>query len=312
MKPNDPLSDVLRVLGAKSARCTRLEATGEWALAFPAITRLKFVALVRGNCWIRLPDRPPQHLVEGDVFLIRSTAYTVASGPNVTPIDGSVLYAQPGSDVVRLGGDETMMIGGGMVLSDNSAGFVLDALPPFLRIECASPLAATVARMLDLLQAEVGCGRLGETLVTLRLAELLMVEAIRAYVADQGASCVGWIGALGDRQIGKALHLMHGQVNHPWTVASLAAEAGMSRSAFSQRFSNRVGRPPMEYLTQWRMVRARQRLSENGADVAGVAREVGYTSQSAFGHAFKRVFGHSPRWRGSSRLQEPPQERNVV
>lgn len=296
----DPLSDVLRVLGARSARCTRLEATGEWALAFPAITRLKFVAVVRGTCWICLPYRPPQHLAEGDVFLIGAIAYTVASDPDVTPIDGSVLYAQPGTDVVRLGGDETVMLGGGMALSDDSAGFVLDALPQFLRIERASPTAAAVARTLDLLQAEVGCGRLGETLVTLRLAELLLVEAIRAYVADQGASCVGWIGALSDRRIGEALRLMHGQVAHPWTVASLAAEAGMSRSAFSQRFATLVGRPPMEYLTHWRMVRARERLSEDGADVAGVARDVGYMSQSAFGHAFKRVFGHSPRWGRSS------------
>jgi AraC-type DNA-binding domain-containing proteins len=299
MNAIDPLSDVLRVLGAKTARCTRLEATGEWALAFPAITRLKFVALVRGTCWICLADRPPQHLAEGDVFLIGAIAYTVASGSDVTPIDGSVLYAQPGTDVVRLGGDETVMLGGGMALSDDSAGFVLDALPQFLRIERASPTAAAAAQTLDLLQGEVGRGRLGETLVTLRLAELLLVEAIRAYVADQGASCVGWIGALGDRRVGEALRLMHGQVAHPWTVASLAAEAGMSRSAFSQRFAAFVGRPPMEYLTHWRMVRARERLNENGADVAAVARDVGYMSQSAFGHAFKRVFGHSPR-RGRS------------
>ncbi len=136
---------------------------------------------------------------------------------------------------------------------------------------------------------------MGGALITTRLAEVLLVEAIRAYVAEQGESCAGWIGALADRQIGKALRLMHGEVRHPWTVASLAARVGMSRSAFSARFVSRVGRPPLGYLTYWRMMLARELLSRPGADAANIAFEVGYSSQSAFGHAFKRAFGYSPK-----------------
>jgi transcriptional regulator GlxA family with amidase domain len=149
--------------------------------------------------------------------------------------------------------------------------------------------------MLDLLEAEVGHTRPGAALVTIRLAEVLLVEAIRAYIADQGETCAGWIGALGDRQIGEALRLMHGEVGFPWTVASLATRVGMSRSAFSARFVSRVGQPPLEYLTQWRMMLARRLLDAGNTDVASVALRVGYVSQSAFGHAFRRTFGHSPR-----------------
>ena len=294
-RPSDPLSEVLSLLGARSVRRTRLEASGDWALAFPARARLKFVAMLRGTCWVLLPDHPPQSLAQGDVFLIGDTSYAVANGPDVVPVDGAALYAPPNGDVVRLGGDDTVMLGGGIDFADEGIGFLLDALPRFLRIERTSSSAGSVARTLDLLENEVGRGRLGEALVTMRLAEVLVVEAIRAYVADQGESCVGWIGALGDHQIGQALRLMHGEVNRHWTVASLAARVGMSRSAFSARFASRVGRPPLDYLTQWRMLLARQLLRANGQDVASIAREVGYTSQSAFGHAFRRAFGHSPR-----------------
>lgn len=290
----DPLSDVLSALEVRSLRRTRLEASGSWALAFPARARLKFVALLRGMCWVLLPDQPPHRLAAGDVFLIGDGPYTVASAPDVMPADGLALYSEPGRDVARLGGDETVMLGGGIVFSDAGTDFLLEGLPGFLKIEGSSPSASAVTRTLGLLEAEVGQGRLGEALVTKRLAEVLLVEAIRSYVADQGESCVGWIGALGDRRIGEALRLMHGDVASPWTVASLAAHVGMSRSAFSSRFTARVGRPPLDYLTHWRMMLARKILGEGSADVASVALRVGYLSQSAFGHAFKRTFGRSP------------------
>ncbi|ARO27450.1 bacterial regulatory helix-turn-helix s, AraC family protein (plasmid) [Rhizobium sp. TAL182] len=298
MNRSDPLSDVLTALGARSGGRTRLEASGDWSLSFPEKERLKLVAVLRGKCWILLPDHPPQHLTEGDVFLIGSAAHVVASNPELTPIDGAALYAESGRDVVRLGGDETVLMGGSITFASAEANFVLDALPRFLLIGGASGAATAVSRTLELLDGEVGRNRIGGSLVTTRLAEVLFVEAIRAYVAEQGDACVGWIGALADRQIGEALRVIHGETKRPWTVATLAARVGMSRSAFSARFARRVGRPPLEYLTYWRMLLARQWLSEPAADIARIASEVGYLSQSAFGHAFKRTFGHTPRSQG--------------
>jgi len=299
-KPSrDPLSNVLSVLGARSVRGTRLEASGDWALSFQGRGRLKFVAIVRGQCWLLLPDTAPEALKEGDVFLLSNTPYTVASDPEMQPVDGMPLYEPPGQDIVRLGdGGETVMVGGGSAFADGEAAFILEALPAFLRVDRASPGAGAVARTLALLEAEVGDGRLGASLVTERLAEILLVEAIRAYVGTGAADRVGWIAALSDHRIGAALRLMHSEVARPWTASTLAAEVGMSRSAFTQRFSTRVGRPPLDYLTHWRMVLARGKLSGGCASVASVAAEVGYNSQSAFAHAFKRTFGHTPRAAG--------------
>ncbi len=296
----DPLSEVLAALGAHSVRGTSLEASGDWALAFDGRARLKFVAVTRGRCWLVLPAHPPEVLTEGDVFLLSDTRYTVASDPSVEPVDGMPLYDPPGRDIVRLGtGRETIMIGGGSAFADGSASFVFEALPAFLRIDRTSPTAEAVARTLEFLRAEFGDEQVGGSLVTERLAEILVVEAIRAFVATGASDRIGWIGALADRRIGAALWLMHGDVARRWTAPMLAAEVGMSRSAFTQRFSARVGRPPLDYLTRWRMVLAQRKLSE-GADVANVAAAVGYTSQSAFSHAFKRICGHTPRSTGLS------------
>ncbi|MFC0407129.1 AraC family transcriptional regulator [Roseomonas elaeocarpi] len=294
---DDPLSDVLVTLGARSVRRTRLEAAGDWALTFPAQARLKFVALLRGRCWIMVPGQPPRALSAGDTFLLGNTAYTVASHPDVTPDDGMPLFAGPGRDVVCLGGAETVSVGGVIAFANGEADFLLDALPCFMHIARQAPSATAVVRTLSLLEAETERPGLGSTLIMARLAEILLVEAIRTYVADHGKESHGWIGALADRRTGEALRLMHGNIAHPWTVEELAARVGMSRSAFAALFACRVGRPPLDYLTHWRMTLARRLLEQGSVDVAIVAARVGYTSQSAFGHAYKRTIGHSPRRR---------------
>lgn len=152
---------------------------------------------------------------------------------------------------------------------------------------------------LNLLDAEMGRHRMGSARVASCLSEVLVVEAIRAYMHENKEAHtqahISWIGALGDRHIGAALALMHGDVAHAWTVAELALRVGMSRSAFSSRFSQTVGQAPLHYLTQWRMLLAHRLLAETGLDIAHVAERVGYQSPSAFSHAFKRMFGAAPR-----------------
>lgn len=290
----DPFSEVLAALGARSVRGTGLEAAGEWALAFDGRARLKFVAVTRGRCWLLLPDHLPEALVEGDVVLISNTRYTLASDPAVEPMDGMPLYALPGQDLVRIGdAAETALIGGGSGFVDGSAAFVLDALPQFLRVDRTSSTAEAVARTLNALRTEVAHAELGGSLIAERLAEILVIAAVRAFVTA-GPTSAGWITALADPRIGKALRLLHADVAYRWTVPLLASEVGMSRSAFTQRFTKRVGRPPLDYLTHWRMVLAQRKLNA-GETIATVAAEVGYNSQSAFSHAFKRTLGCTPR-----------------
>ena len=291
----DPLSDVLAVLGARVTRRTRLEAAGDWALEFPALDRLKFVAVLQGTCWLMLPDRDAQRMSAGDVCLIGRTGYAVASDPALPPVDGRPFYKAPGSDVLRLGGDDTVMLGGGVTFTRGNADFLLDMLPPFLLVPRSSAGAAPVATILALLDGEFTRASMGSAIVAARLAEVLLVEAVRAYASGTESVQIGWLGALADPRIGRALQLIHGDIAQPWTVARLAGEAGMSRAAFSAEFTRRVGQSPLAYVRSWRLTLARAALTRRGSDVASVATSVGYTSQSAFGHAFRRTFGTSPK-----------------
>ncbi|MFK4003364.1 AraC family transcriptional regulator [Qipengyuania sp. NPDC077563] len=290
----DPLSDALIAFGTGPAQATRLEAAGDWSLHFGSRDRLKFIGLVRGTCCLLFPNQEPAWLKEGDVLLIGRTDYVVASDPHLKPADGSELYAQGEKDTLRLGGDDVLLIGSSVGLNDAGAGFVLDALPPFYRIAGDRSEAGSISRLLEIVDCEARLERPGSRLAAMRLAELLLIEGVRVFIAGEGALCVGWIGALGDRQVGEALTLIHADPAGQWTVPRLAAEVGMSRSGFSERFSRKVGRPPLDYLRRWRMLLARQLLARNDISVEQVARRVGYASQSAFGFAYKRTFGSSP------------------
>ncbi len=291
----DPLSDVLNVLGARVTRRTRLEAAGRWALAFPALDRLKFVALLRGTSWILLPGRSPQLMCAGDVCLLGRTAYAVASDPDVPPLDGQTFY-DAGGDVARLGGDETIAIGGTVTFDPGNVDFLLDMLPDFLFVPRSSAASEAMATILGLMNDEVERDVIGSEIVNARLADVLLVEAIRAYAGSIIEWVeIGWLGALSDPRLGRVLRLIHGDVAQPWTVAQLASVAGMSRAAFSAEFTRRVGQPPLAYVRAWRLTIARAALARGDETVANIARKVGYMSQSAFGHAFRSAYGSPPK-----------------
>lgn len=271
-----------------------MEAAGRWALSFPAIDRLKFVAVVRGSNWMVLPKRAPELLYAGDVCLLGRTAYVVASHLDEAPIDGQALYPT-GVDLARVGGDDTIGIGGTVSFSAASADFLLDMLPEFMIVPRSSPGSGAVATILGLMNSEIERDAIGSDIVSARLADVLLVEAIRAYAAGVAAAETGWLGALSDPRIGRAIRAVHDDVAQPWTVAQLASVAGMSRAAFSAEFARRVGQPPLAYLRAWRLTLARAALAHGDANVASVARSIGYTSHSAFSNAFRRAFGAPPR-----------------
>ena len=293
--PIDPLSDALIAFGSGPVQATRLEAAGDWSLSFASRNRLKFIGVVRGKCCLTFAAHNPEWLEEGDVALIGRTDYVVASDPCLEPVDGSQIYVASNDDTLRIGGDDVLVIGSSVGLDAAGSGFVLDALPAFYRIAGGFGEAETISRLLAFVDRETRIVRPGGRLAAMRLAELLLIEGVRAFIATEGALCAGWIGALGDRQIGAALTLIHAHPARQWTVPRLAAEVGLSRSGFSERFSRKVGRPPLDYLRQWRMMLARRLLAQNKLSADQVAHRVGYSSQSAFGFAYKRTFGSSPK-----------------
>lgn len=296
----DPLSDVFSLVDIESARSTRFEVGGQWAFRFPPKPALKFVAVIRGGCWIILPGEPPFTLEAGDTFLLANApAYVIANDLASEPEDGIAFFDWDHSNIARHGGDETVLIGGSLVISGGNAQLLLDALPPFIHIPASDRAAAVLRATLATLNDELGAGEMGSTLMTRRMGDILLVQALRAHVARAGADNAGWIGALGNPGIGKAISLIHNEPGYRWTVGELASRTGMSRSAFAQRFRDLVGVAPLDYVTRWRMHRAREALRRKEATVAGLAASLGYSSESAFGNAFKRVFGRAPKryWR---------------
>ncbi len=300
---SDPLSNVLSLLDVSHVRCTRLEAAGAWSMRLPVRERLKFVAVLRGMAWIVLPDRKPCLLETGDTFLLTNTSYVVTSDPALQPEDGIALFGE--ANILRLDGDETVMLGGAFTFADSNAPRMIEALPWFMHIRAGSPEAAVLRDTLSLLNREIEQSNMGSTLMTERLGDILLIQALRAYVAEYGADATGWIGAFADARIGGAIKLMHDAIDHPWTVGELAAAVAMSRSAFALRFKSMVGVAPLEYLRHWRLQLAQHALHRGTSSVATLASSLGYASVSAFGNAYKRAYGQSPKRAGLKKPSHP-------
>ena len=151
---------------------------------------------------------------------------------------------------------------------------------------------------LERLKEEVRNPQPGGALIAQQLAYMMLVQALRLHLADGARGSVGWLFALADKQMGAAITCMHDDPGRPWTLQELAERVGMSRSIFALRFKETVGKTPMEYLTRWRMLLAGNRLTSSDDSLSAIAVSLGYESESAFGKAFRRVMGCSPRQYG--------------
>ena len=148
---------------------------------------------------------------------------------------------------------------------------------------------------METMMAELRDPRPGAELVAQHLAQTMLVLVLRRYLAQGANYGVGWLAALADPQMAAAIHAIHDNPAHRWTVQLLAQCAYMSRSSFAQRFNETVGLPVMEYLVRWRMMLAADRLLTTSDSIATIGHWVGYESGSAFSAAFRRVIGCAPR-----------------
>jgi AraC-like DNA-binding protein len=179
---------------------------------------------------------------------------------------------------------------------------LLTTLPRILRLSQSPTGDDSLRALIDLTIAESRTPRPGGEAVRLRLSELMFVEVVRRYLASLSADATGWVAALRDETVGRAVALLHESPSEAWTLARIAKSVGVSRSVLADRFTHLVGHPPMQYLTRWRMQLAARQLSDGSLKVSSIAREVGYESEAAFSRAFKKVAGVAPAvWRNRSR-----------
>jgi len=301
----DALVGFLNGPRARGAFLLRSVLDPPWSLRIRDEAPLTIMAVVRGTAWVAHDDESPVEMRAGDVAVIRGPEhYTVADAPTTPPQvvihPGQVCTTPDGVNVadsmsqgVRTWGNNPN--GGTVLLTGTYEGAgeisrrLVDALPPLVVLrdgEWDCPV-------IPLLAAEIGKDDFGQEAVLDRLLDLLVVAALRAWFARHEAPA--WYRAHTDPIVGHAVRLLHNNPAHPWTVATLAREVGVSRAALARRFSDLVGEPPMAFLTGWRLALAADLLLEPGATVGAVARRVGYTSPFTFSTAFKRRYGTSPQ-----------------
>jgi AraC-like DNA-binding protein len=199
-----------------------------------------------------------------------------------------------GDMVPQLEGGGRYIVGGHFLLTGSHADMLLGSLPPIVHIRKESDKAA-MRWSLERLKEELRDPQPGGSLIAQQLAYMMLIQALRLHLAEGEGHGVGWLFALADKQMNAAITCMHDDPGHPWTLQKLGERAGMSRSIFALRFKEKVGTTPMEYLTRWRMLLAGDRLKNSDDSVSVIALSLGYESESAFGKAFKRVMGCSPK-----------------
>jgi AraC-like DNA-binding protein len=259
-----------------------------------------FHVVTVGRLWLET-DGEPTLLEPGDLGLVpHGGGHVLRSEPGV-PAPGILdLELEQVSDRYEIlrhggGGAPTRLICGAVRFDHPAARNLVEILPETIRIEASgSPQTEWLQSTLRLMGAEAQELRPGGEAVITRLGDILVIQAIRSWIETDPAARTGWLGALQDRQIGRAISLIHRDPAREWTVASLADELGMSRSAFAARFTELVGEPAMQYVTRWRMHVALAAFREEGAAVAELAQRLGYRSEAAFARAFKRVLGLPP------------------
>jgi AraC-like DNA-binding protein len=300
--PVDQLGEALGFLRMNGAFYCQSDLTAPWGMIFPRLPgSLMFHFVTEGRCWLGVDGVELRELRQGDLAIVpHGEGHRLLSDPGAHAVS---LFDLPREDISERyellrhgGGGASMRVVCGAVRFDHPQARDLVALLP--RMICvgasASPHAAWIHSTLEFMAAEARVMRPGGEAVVIRLADILVIQAIRVWLEQNQTVQAGWLGALRDKQIGRALALIHRKPERAWTLVALAQEVAMSRSAFAERFTELVGMPAMHYIARCRMHLAHRHLQERAVGLSELASLVGYQSEAAFSRAFKRVIGVSP------------------
>ncbi|TDB89362.1 AraC family transcriptional regulator [Actinomadura sp. KC216] len=288
----DVLSDVISSMRIGRPGFARAEMRAPWGMRFPPSPgTVGFTVVLRGSCWVLADGREPVAAGPGDViFTPRGDAFGMADDP-ATPLVEAVRPPEPPQ-----GGADVVTLCGGYRVDPYRRHPLLHDMPALLHLPARVGGNGELRATLDLLGGELAAARPGGTALVPLLLDTLLLYVMRAWFDDRprGTEGVGWAAALADRAVSTALHAIHRAPERAWTVQSLAGEAGLSRAAFARRFTAATRRPPLAYLTWWRLTTAASLLRETDVPLERIAAQVGYSSRFAFANAFKREYGVPP------------------
>jgi AraC-like DNA-binding protein len=317
----DVLSEVLKVVRLQGAMFFNGEFSSPWSFCSPpSQTVAPYVApaaghviiyhlLTEGRASARLVDGERIILDAGDIVIFpHGDAHFIENGPPTKPVDMVKELTRIFSQGLKLsraggGGEVTRFVCGFMACEPRLSQVFLSGLPPVFKVSIRNDASGRwLENSIRFSVNEADASRAGGEAVLAKLSEVLFVETLRAYIAHLPPEQTGWLAGARDSEVGKTLALMHRDPAHPWTIAALAKEVGVSRSVLAERFRHYLSEPPMAYLTRWRLQLGAQMLASTSYSVVQIAAEVGYESEAAFNRAFKREFTVPPaRFRSQSR-----------
>src|SRR5262245_48043975 len=321
----DVFSEILSGVKLNGAVFFTAEFSAPWGFSAPASNVMAatiapgaeylvlYHLVIEGGAVVEMTDGKSIELVPGDVVIFpHGDAHHMSSGKGANrPFPNYGINAK-----VKARDLSPLRAGGGGAISRFVCGYmacdphlcqpILGGLPPVLKVNIRTDhtghwLESSILHLVE----EAASGRVGSEAMLAKLSEALFVDTLRRYVAGLHEQQVGWLAGTRDPVVGKSLGLMHSRVAHPWTIADLADEVGISRSALVERFTRFLSEPPMTYLTRWRLQLAARSLERTSRGVAEIAADVGYESEAAFNRAFKRQFGEPPGRYRSDRRNSP-------
>ena len=294
----DALSDVLSLLKLKSYVSGGFVLDPKVGFDFHSYRGIKCYAVGSGSCWLSIESAPAAvRITEGDcVLLPRGLPFHLGIDLALPRIEFPAATAahKPGEETLNAADGGCSILGGHFLLAGGHSDILLGSLPPIVHLRKESDREA-MRWALDRMRMELAEPQPGGYLMGQQLAHMILLQALRLHLQENAVKGTGWLFALADPQLRAAIQCMHDHPGHLWTLEDLAGRACMSRTVFTQKFSQKVGITPMEYLTRWRMLLAGDRLKSSEDSVQTICSSLGYGTESAFGRAFRRIWDCSPR-----------------
>jgi len=294
----DPLSETLSLLKLDNYVSGGFVVSAKVGFQFPRHPGIKCYAATSGSCWLLLEGaNEPVRIDEGDcVLLPQGLPFCLATDLSLPlvyfPCD--IETRNPGDEILYDETDGCSIVGGHFPLMGSHSDMLLNSLPSIVHIRQETE-KETIRWALKRLREELRDPQPGGSLMAQQLAYMILLQALRLYLQEGAAEGAGLLFGLADPHMRMAITWMHDAPGDKWTLQGLASRLGMSRTVFAQKFKKRVGMTSMEYLTRWRMLLASDRLKTSDDSVAAISSWLGYETDSAFGRAFRRFWGCSPK-----------------
>lgn len=298
----DPLAETLHLLRLSGTLYCQSELSAPWSIDMPELEGcMMFHIVTVGSCYLRVGDEEPVLLEQGNMALVPHgqghSSFSDAAMEAVSLFDIPIQQVSERFETLQHGGGgaRTQLLCGVVRFDHVAAAQLISQLPSILKVDAWEEEGESWLRStMQFLTREAKTLRPGSETVLTRLADILVIQMIRTWIAKAPEQEHGWLAALRDPQLGQALTAMQEQPENAWTLTSLAKIASMSRSAFAARFTQMVGEPAMHYLTRWRMQLAQSKLRNSTITLSSLARQCGYQSEASFCRAFKRMYGVPP------------------